>query len=285
MAVSTRTDLSVLRSLDTRRKPGVLRPGHNRMATTEWPQHWGNHRKSKPRTTKYYIGMNYHKWPKKSSSLWSSWFPTGRNVPAPSQERCLNHHGAPTEPNMQVGRASKNLSPHRIIISELWKKLMSEPGRLTRTKVHRFRNLWAQWTTQTADWNRLPLLLGYSGQLWRKIATEAISLLAQSKPVHGGLPPSLTSNYVLTLRRSKRSSSGCLFSMNSWRFLNTCGQRKPVISGTQTRQCGVAVIWKEATFPESHFNCFQASVDAGCSLPACKDSSLNTRLVWKVAPQ
>lgn len=164
--------------------------------------------------------------------------------------------------------ARENLSPHTIVISELWKNLpRSEPARLTRAKAH-----WLQEPVGTVDNTdtRLretltafrPLRPATGRKLPLKPFLEHSSCycLLQSEPVHGALPPPLTINYMLTLRRSKRSSSGCLFSMKSWRFLNTCRKRKPVTSGTQTRQHQVAVIHKEAALPGSHLNSFQATV-------------------------
>lgn len=128
-------DTQLTKTCSSQLKPSVLRPDHNRMATTLLkPQ------KSKQRTNKYQIGIKYHKWPKKFSSVWRFWFPTGRNVPVPSQGRYLNHHSAPTEPNVQLRMACENLSPHTIVISKLWKNLpKSEPARLTRTKAHWFQ--------------------------------------------------------------------------------------------------------------------------------------------------
>lgn len=67
------------------------------------------------------------------------------------------------------------------------------------------------------------------------------------------------------MRRSKRSSSGCLFSMNSWRFLNTCRKRKPVTWGTRTRQRCVSVIQRKQhcqgateTFFRQQWRCWMA---------------------------
>lgn len=177
---------------------------------------------SEKRTGKCQTRIKHHEWSKNFPSLWRLQFPAGTNMPIPSQGVCFNHHGAPIEPSA-LGMASESLSTHNHLFRAVKKPIQVRASQALQSKSPSLQEP-AATVNNTDNTLRLSLrsLRPALEKKKRQPATETIfwnraAVVAQCRVslfmvlYHHSLPNS----QVLTLRRSKRSSSGCLFSMNS----------------------------------------------------------------------
>lgn len=148
--------------------------------------------------------------------MWRFWFPATINMPGPPQ---CSHRAECADRDVKICHLTHSSSPNSEKTSPGQSQAGSPGPRLS---------------TGSGAAKIALGTCGHSGQfrhqtetdsqcfevLWKKISTETISgteqlLLPGAEQACSGCSTTLTMNSVLTLRRSKRSSSGCLFSMNS----------------------------------------------------------------------